>query len=139
MTTYKERSNYGGELEVQGTHDGKLHIEITDSSHDTYDFLVERFDQPMIALDILGPRTDDAPAWTPDLAASDDTLVMIARDVLTALRERRAEAARQEEVRKEELVAINARLEGQPLSLTQPLGPQLHALGFRLAVIGGAA
>lgn len=136
-TKYAERKPYHGELEINVNSEGLVSIEVTDSDYDSDTFLVERFDQSMIALDILGPGdTDQLPVPPSDV--SDDVLVNIARGALTALRERRAAAARQEEGRKEEIAAIAERLEGQPLSLTQPLGPQLHALGFRL-VAGGAA
>jgi len=138
-TKYKERDQHGGELEIEIDRDGLASIEVTDSTYDYYTFEVDAFDQPMVALDLLGPGSTDIPTWTPPANASDDTLVMIARDALIALRERRAAAAEQEKERAEQIKLINERLEGRPLSLVQPLGPQLHALGFRLATIGGDA
>jgi hypothetical protein len=137
MTEYKERSNYGGELTVEATHDGKLHIEITDSTYDTYDFRVEPFDQAMIALDILGPG-DNGPLPIPPTDVSDEVLVNIARGSLSALRERREAVAREEADRKDQIEAIDNLLNAQPLNLYASFGKQLYARGFR-APAGGDA
>lgn len=136
-TKYKERNPYHGELEVEVNPVGLISVEVTDSDYDSYTFLVDVFDQPMIALDILGPG-DNGPLPIPPTDVSDEVLINIARGSLVALRERRDAVAREESERKEQVEAIDNLLNARPLNVFAAFGEQLYARGFR-APTGGAA
>lgn len=138
MTKYTERNGYNGELAIAGETRGcLLEIDVTEDGQSA-NFLVQEFDRPMIALDVLGHGVNDHLLPIPPASSSDDALLNIARGALMALKNRRAEAARQEADRKKELEQFKARLDAKPLNLAASLPEQLHALGFRLATGGDA-